>query len=327
MKRFSRILCVVDPWVACEAVLTRATALAESNQAGLSVVSVASVPAHPTPGVRIGSRSADDAAAALVEEHTRRLEAAVAPYRGRRDLNAKALAGIPFLEIVREVLRGGHDLVVKAPDDAGWLKRLLGSDDMHLLRKCPCPVWLINRETARPFRRILAAVDVDESYPPEELEPRRALNRQILEMAASLALSEFGELHVAHAWEAFGEGTLRGAFLNTPESEVASYVEATRREHADNLDRLMRHVREWVGEEALDYLEPRTHLLKGGARKEIPALAEKLGVDLIVMGTVARTGVAGFIMGNTAETILYQISCPVLAIKPPGFKTPVTLED
>jgi nucleotide-binding universal stress UspA family protein len=41
------------------------------------------------------------------------------------------------------------------------------------------------------------------------------------------------------------------------------------------------------------------------------------------MGTVARTGVRGFIMGNTAETVLEQIDCSVLAIKPQGFVTPV----
>jgi nucleotide-binding universal stress UspA family protein len=42
---------------------------------------------------------------------------------------------------------------------------------------------------------------------------------------------------------------------------------------------------------------------------------------------VARTGVRGFFIGNTAETILEQIDCSVLAIKPPGFVTPVALED
>ena len=77
----------------------------------------------------------------------------------------------------------------------------------------------------------------------------------------------------------------------------------------------------------LDYLKPLTHLLKGSARKEIPALAKRLPVDCIVMGTVARTGIRGFIMGNTAETILEQIDCSVLAIKPHGFVTPVTLDE
>ena len=54
-------------------------------------------------------------------------------------------------------------------------------------------------------------------------------------------------------------------------------------------------------------------------------MAKQLAADVIVMGTVARTGVPGFIMGNTAETILNQIDCSVLAIKPPGFETPVAV--
>jgi nucleotide-binding universal stress UspA family protein len=56
-------------------------------------------------------------------------------------------------------------------------------------------------------------------------------------------------------------------------------------------------------------------------------LAQQLEVDLVVMGTVARTGIPGLIMGNTAEAILEQLDCSVLAIKPPGFVTPVSLQD
>ena len=79
--------------------------------------------------------------------------------------------------------------------------------------------------------------------------------------------------------------------------------------------------------DALDYLKPLTHLLKGSARQEVPAPAKRLQVDCIVMGTVARTGIRGFFMGNTAETILEQIDCSVLAIKPQEFVTPVTLDE
>ena len=88
----------------------------------------------------------------------------------------------------------------------------------------------------------------------------------------------------------------------------------------------MREADAKLGSDAMDYLKPQLHLLKGSARKEIPALAKRLQVDCIVMGTVARTGIPGFIMGNTAETILEQIDCSVLALKPPGFVTPVALE-
>lgn len=36
------------------------------------------------------------------------------------------------------------------------------------------------------------------------------------------------------------------------------------------------------------------------------------------MGSVARTGIPGFIIGNTAESILGQVQCSVLVIKPDG---------
>ena len=79
--------------------------------------------------------------------------------------------------------------------------------------------------------------------------------------------------------------------------------------------------------DAIEYLQPRIPMYKGSAREEIPALAKRLAVDCILVGTVARTGIPDFIIGNTAETILEQMECSVLAIKPPGFETPVALED
>jgi nucleotide-binding universal stress UspA family protein len=67
-------------------------------------------------------------------------------------------------------------------------------------------------------------------------------------------------------------------------------------------------------------------VIKGHAQNVVPEIARNLAVDLVVMGTVARTGIAGFFMGNTAESILTQLDCSVLTIKPPEFISPVTLE-
>jgi nucleotide-binding universal stress UspA family protein len=326
MKRFKNILYVVEPGEACKPALARAVTLAENNQAGLTVVDVT---ARITAGIGMpeGGPISADLQAAMVREHAQGLESLIVPYRTRIEIQTKVLIGAPFLEIIREVLRHGHDLVIKIPETRDWLDRLFGSDDMHLLRKCPCPVWLIRHHAPKSYRRILAAIDLDGAYPPVERESRDALNRQILEMAGSLALSDFAELHIVHAWEAIGETAMRGAFMRTPEDEIIAYVEQVRRQHEAGLDELMREVTGNLGPEALDYLKPRTHLVKGPARKEIPALAERIEVDLVVMGTVARTGGPGCFMGNTAETILNQIECSVLAIKPPGFVTPVTLEE
>ncbi len=325
MKRFKDILCVLEPAKTCKPALERAVTLAENNQASLTVVGLVE---RVTAGIGmpdggpISARLQD----ALVQAREQELEPLVAPYRKRADIRTKVLKGVPFLEVVREVLRGGQDLLVKTPEDPDWFDRVFGSNDMHLLRKCPCPVWLIKSSAPQTYRCVLAAVDVDEAYPPAEIGARRVLNRHILEMASSLALSEFAELHVVHVWDAVGESAMRGAFLRTPEEEVDAYVQQVRRHHERALKDLMQEVTGKLGKEAAGYLKPRTHLVKGWARKEIPALAREIGAELVVMGTVARTGIPGFIMGNTAETILSQLDSSVLAIKPPGFATPVTLE-
>ncbi len=325
MKRFNDILCVVETGKACKPALERAVTLAENNQASLTVVDVTE---RVTAGIGMpeGGPISANLQAAMVSAHAQGLETLIEPYRARIEIQTKVLIGVPFLEIIREVLRNGHDLVIKSPENLDWLDRLFGSDDMHLLRKCPCPVWLIKPGIPKTYRRILAAVDVDDAYPLAELKLRRALNRQVLEMAGSLALSEFAELHIVHAWVVIGESAMRGALTHTPEEQIIAHVEREKRQHEVSLDALMGKVTSNLGQDAVDYLKPQTYLVKGSARKEIPALAKRIEADLVVMGTVARIGIPGFIMGNTAETILNQIDCSVLAIKPPGFETPVTLE-
>ena len=78
-----------------------------------------------------------------------------------------------------------------------------------------------------------------------------------------------------------------------------------------------------LGEFDFSEIKSRVHFLKGQPEKVIPALADKKRVELIVMGTLARTGVSGLFIGNTAEKILTKVDCSVLALKPTSFVTPV----
>ncbi len=325
MKRFKNILYVLNLEKTHKSVMERVVTLAENNQARLTVVSILE-PVTVGFGMPEGGPISVDLQAAMVRTQTQKLEASVASYRARVDVQTQLLIGTQFLEIIREVLHNGRDLVIKVPEPMDWLDQLFGSEDMHLLRKCPCPVWLIKPVAQKTYRRILAAVDVDDTHAPAEQKFRDALNHQIMELASSMALSGFAELHIVYAWEATGEGVLRGALIHVPEEKVIAFNEYERQKREAGMSRLMNEVSNNLGQETFSYLKPQTHLIKGWARKEIPALARQIEADLIVMGTVARTGVAGFIIGNTAEAILNQIECSVLALKPSGFVTPVTLD-
>ena len=321
MQRFKNILCVVGTELKSSSALERAVTLAENNQASLTVVEVIDDAAS---SAKVHDRTAG-LQESIVVEHQRRLEELVAPWTKNIEIQAKILTGVLFLEVIREVLRSKCDLIIKTPESSRLLDSVFGRDDMHLLRNCPCPVWL-TKPNSRPYRRILVSVDVDDSYPAKELNTRHLLNIQILEMASSLALSEFAELHIVHIWEAIGEGVLRGPFVTTPEGEVDDYVEEVKQRRMQNLNALMDEVIRKTGRNVFDYIEPKTHLIKGTPSKEIPELSEKIKADVVVMGTVARTGISRFFMGNTAETIIDQLNCSLLAIKPLEFETPVTLE-
>src|SRR5262249_5741204 len=82
-------------------------------------------------------------------------------------VSTEVLRSRRHIEMVREVLRGGHDLMIKEAEPNENV--LFGSTDMHLLRTCPCPVWLVKPDQGDPpFSKILAAVDP--APPPDETD-------------------------------------------------------------------------------------------------------------------------------------------------------------
>lgn len=324
MKRFKNILCVTVSDSDNKTVVERAAVLAKNNQARLTVVRVISkIP--PNLKLPDGALSPHELEARIIKEHEKELIVMVSHWGKDIEMKPKVLVGTPFLEIIREVLRNGRDLVIKTAESGGLLDRVFGSNDMQILRKCPCPVWLVKPNSPKVYQRILAAVDVDNFYLPGELETRRLLNLQILEMSSSLALSESAKLHIVAVWQAIAEYGLKRGVPSISEEDAFSYVESVKERHRQDLNILMDEVASQTGRDFFENLQPQTHLLKGSPRKEIPSFADKIDANLVVMGTVARTGISGFFIGNTAETILNRLKCSVLAIKPPGFETPVTL--
>ncbi len=363
MQRFQNVLVVIDERTENSAVVERAVVLAQRNQARLTLVNVVRTlprqaprpiaPEQPADGQepvleiieewptdsklsteepsagpwRPYSERTDGAhvtvaeAAVLIREHideqeSQRLEQWVAfARRSEISVEGKMLHGTPFLEIIREVLRNGHDLVMITAEGHGGLKeKLFGSTAMHLMRKCPCPVWVVRPAQPERYTRILAAVD-----PLPLDEEQYAVSIKIMDLATALARRDECELVVVHTWTFPAERSLRSGY-SVASGELEAWVGDAQDRHRHRLAELLRPY-------PLQDLGSQVYLLKGEPGHLIPKLAAKLEVGLIVMGTVSRTGVAGLLMGNTAEKILRQVDCSVLTVKPDGFVTPVRLDD
>ncbi|WP_287817984.1 universal stress protein, partial [Idiomarina sp.] len=65
------------------------------------------------------------------------------------------------------------------------------------------------------------------------------------------------------------------------------------------------------------------YLSQGLPEQVIPEAAKQLDAELVVLGTIGRTGLSAALLGNTAEHVLDQLNCDVLAIKPEDFVSPL----
>ena len=214
-----------------------------------------------------------------------------------------------FIAIIRKVIREGYDLVIKE----AVLDRGIDQLSMRLVRKCPCPVWVMKYDSD-DFKRILAAVDVGGKYP--ETAP---LNRKIVELTHSLAQREGGEAHYLHSWELEYE-----VMMNSPRFKISSEEIAEMKEelYAVRQTALLR----LLDDNHIQYENTQVHLREGSSSEVIQRTIEKLNIDIVVMGSVGRSGIPGLLIGNRAEKLLTTINCTVLTVKPDGFETPITLD-
>lgn len=310
MQRFKNILLVLDPDTDESATLVQAITLARDNAASLRVLAVIEHP--PLDELPLGTRTMiglldREEVRRMVEQRQRsRLEKQLAAL-AVRDLDVRVRvksSPTPFLTIIQQVLRHDQDLLIKeARGVTGPQAMLFHPTDRHLLRKCPCPVWMIRPARHGRYQRILAAVDAF-----SDTGINADLNRRILELASSQAARCGAELHVVHAY-----GPISAA-LFSPGVDAEARAQAIVDLHRERLEAVLADRRIDAG---------RVHLEQGRAGEVIAAVAHRERIDLIVMGTLGRVGIPGLFIGNTAETTLDHVDCDVLAIKPKGFLSPV----
>ena len=313
MDRFKNILVAPAPGHLDTAVLHDTVRFAARNQAHLTLLDVV----EPLPpwrrSVNVEGRVVE-VQELLLRDRRDRFRHVIETTGGDASIAVETRTGKPFVEVIRFVIENECDLVIVGEPDHRYERHPgISSGVMQLLRKCPVPVWAMRPRGEAPLR-VLGLVDPDPSDPV-----RDGLNDLVVELSASLA-SDGGELHVAHAWALEGEATLRSSeFVGLPPNEVDLMVDVTGLRHAERLEELAeRHGLKEAGGVL--------HLVAGDPGSVLPELAGRLQITTIVMGTVARTGLAGLIMGNTAETILRSVHCSVLAVKPVGFESPVHVE-
>jgi universal stress protein E len=238
-----------------------------------------------------------------VADHATEVVAKLAEAASQEGLVATSLVahGTSWLEMIQQVLRESHDLVVIGTRHLGRVKSMLvGSTGIKLLRKCPCPVWVTQPQPEHRANSVLVAHDL------------RPVGDLAMDLGCSMAKLLNAQLHVVHAAESHQFGQI--FFKNVSAEQRQSYREEAEQRIQSQLD------------QAELPLPAKLHFSIESPDVAIMNCIEQYSIDLLVMGTVGRMGISGFITGNTAERLLPGIPCSLLAVKPPEFKSPIALD-
>jgi universal stress protein E len=308
-----KILVAMDFSKHAAAALRRAVDLAEQTQGEVTLVHILEHVAAAVEGTsfeahwRLPPAALHQAEHQLRRQAEERLAEVIAPYRGSRcQLHTEVRAGVPFVEIIRSVEKNGVDLVMTGTRGlSGFQRFLVGSTAERLVRKCPCPVWIVKFGSDGPLRSILVPVDFSEA------------SGKSLELGSLLARLSGCPLHVVHVIAS------TDPVVQVPEDKARMDIRVQRREiRVAAAKHLNAFVRTCVPPE----IAVQERLVVGSPWQKIAFLARRVDADLIIMGSVGRTGIVGFLIGNTAEKVLRQCNCSLLTVKPDGFVSPIQPE-
>jgi len=170
--------------------------------------------------------------------------------------------------------------------------------DWQLLRQCPRPLLLVKDTEWNLEAPILAAVDASSEDPDEQV-----FNQKIIDYARSLGKLTGRPIHVITTHIS---PEIDNAF-KMPEFNLEELREKVTRLNHDKLQSML------VDQ---DIASENQHVVEGLAEDKISEIAENINAQIVVMGTLGRRGIQGALMGNTAEKVLTQLRCEVLALRP-----------
>ncbi|WP_339723250.1 universal stress protein [uncultured Paraglaciecola sp.] len=192
------------------------------------------------------------------------------------------------------------DLVVKRiTADSSNINPFAMPVDRHLLRYCKAPLLLV-RDSHWLDTPILAAID-----PTTNDNKHIELNHNILEYSKMIAHVTKTTLHSVNTFETPSMGpSMDVGWANIDFDSIK--VDASNI-HKNKMETLLK-------EHDL-FIHP-YHVMEGRADIAIPQKAKEIDAQLLILGTVGRTGLLGAFIGNTAEHILANMSCDILTLKP-----------
>lgn len=294
MTKPKHVLAVTDFSDAADVALQQANGYARMVDAKLTVLHVVPDFVRANPLFPQGSEGDIDTEVELEKRALDELAARVKEVTGRFQSDVDLAVRIGTVEVAVVRYAEEHDvdiIVVGATGRTGLARLLLGSTAERVVRYAHTSV-LVARETP-PASRVLVSTDLSEAA-------LLAVDRAKLE--AQWRGAKLDLMHVMD-FSSLGWGAAAGPLGGFAVTIPPEKIEEMRR----------------IAEEALRAIggpDAEVHVAEGSPKRSIVATAESLKVDLVVVATHGRTGLARMALGSVAEAVVRSAPCSVLVVRP-----------
>lgn len=229
------------------------------------------------------------------------LEEWVEPLRARfPDLECATLWNARKWEgIIHAAERADADLIITSAGSQSGLGGVVRTpDDWNLLRHSDVPVMLVKEAAWQDDGSVLCALDpFDEGH--------AELNVRLLQRARGLANRLKADLNLVCAYPLF-EPWVGELGAVSSYADIKSGIEAEIREQVGAL----------VAKAEVDY--QLLLLEEGQPAQALTMLVDEAQPLAVVIGTHARKGVSGVLLGNTSERILHHLSADMVTVPAPA---------
>lgn len=213
--------------------------------------------------------------------------------------------GNPRDRILETVRREKPALLVVGAHSTSDGQRGIGTTAAACAQWAAAPVLVVREQQSGPFRAIVACVDFSDT------------SRLALEQAIGIAAEDGAVLNILHVFS----DPWRGAVI----------PDDIKRTMPDFAARYRQAVEEKVQafcepfEHELGAIKPVFHGLQSPNHAEgMIEFAARHACDLAVLGTRGKWTMRDYFWGSTAERVVREAPCSVLAVKPPSFTGPET---
>ncbi len=302
---FKKILVPLDSSNLAEQALPTAVRLAQSSQGSITLLHVLEhnsvlIPEGPdllghnlhTP------QSIYSLAEVAAREYLNQMEYGVARENPGINWHMRLEEGDPASLIVDVAAEEAVDLIVMSTHGySGFTRWMLGSVTEKVIRHVSCPVLVVKDDT--PIQEVLITLDgsaLSESCLPFGIEVAVSCGAVVTllrvdDTTDDINLDEIEDLN-RH------EAGLGEQFQQNLQQEVVDYLERISADYRRSKVPLQTAVR------------------YGKAAQTIINFAEEKGIDLIVMSTHGRTGLARWRYGSITEKVLHGAACAMLIYRP-----------